>query len=391
MTERLSAFNECEVDLGALARNYERIAGFSKAPVMAVIKADAYGHGLVPAGLALSGAGCREIGVLDVEEALELKKHPVDADVTVLAGLHGPVQALRAVEAGLMVFAYDLAQIKALSKAAEYVGSIARVTIKIDTGMGRLGFPWEKAGYVISSIAKGKNVAILGLATHLATSGDAGAAGQLERFYEVGEKAKKRSGLDLRYSVLASGGILAHPGFPDGLSRAGLMLYGYAPLGPADPALARLPKSRNLVKSLERAMAVKSSLIQVREAKAGETVSYDRTFTVPRAMKVGTAPIGYAHGLGRARSSAGYALIGGRRARLLGRVCMNLTMYDIGGTGAAPGDPVILMGDQGGESIGADLIGSWEKTSAYEILCRLGSMNPRRHLRSAPRGRARRP
>ncbi|MDR2302046.1 MAG: alanine racemase, partial [Deltaproteobacteria bacterium] len=280
MTDYDSAFNVCEIDLGALARNYKKIAEFSRAPVMGVVKGDAYGHGLVPASLALAEAGCRELGVLDVGEALELKKHPIEAEVTVLAGLFGPEQSYQAVSAGVRVFAYDLAQIKTLAKAAERLNAQARITLKIDTGMGRLGFGWEKATYIVSSLAGLKNLSIEGLGTHLATNGDDGAKTQLERFYDLGEKIRKRTKSNISYSVLASGGILAHPDFPDDLSRAGLLLYGYSPLEPTDPALSGLKKSKNLINSLEKPMAVKTKLIQVREARAGETIGYDRTFEV---------------------------------------------------------------------------------------------------------------
>jgi alanine racemase len=382
VTDYASGFNECRVDLGALARNYKRVSEFSKCRVMAVVKGDAYGHGLVEAGLALVEAGCQDLGVLDLEEALALKRHPIEADITVLAGLHGQIQSIKAVEAGVVVFAYDLGQVMALSKIAERLDKTARILLKVDTGMGRLGIPWEKAPYTFSSLSSLKNLKIEGLCTHLATCGDDGAREQLERFAEVGFKAKKTAKGPLKLSALASGGILAHPGFPDDLSRTGIMLYGNTPLEPASPALSDLKKSKSLIKSLEPAMAITSRLIQVREAKAGETISYDRTFKVPKTLKFGTAPIGYVHGIGRSRSSTGHALIGGRKAKLLGRVCMNLTMYDLSGINAHPGDEVVIMGAQGDESIGAAQIGAWEGTSPYEILCRLGRLNQRRFYRS---------
>ncbi|MDR2386377.1 MAG: alanine racemase [Deltaproteobacteria bacterium] len=383
MTGYEGAFNACEIDLGALARNYKKIAEFSKAPVMGVVKGDAYGHGLVPSALALVEAGCRELGVLDVWEAMELKKHPIEAEITILAGLLGPEQSYRAVSEGLVVFAYDLAQIKTLAKAAENLDTRARIIFKIDTGMGRLGFGWEKASYIVSSLAGLKNLSIEGLSTHLATNGDEGAKTQLERFYDLGDKIRKRTKTEIKFSVLASGGILAHQDFPDNLSRAGLLLYGYSPLELTDPALTGMKKAKNLINSLEKPMTIKSKLIQVREAKAGETISYDRTFVVPKTMKIGTAPIGYVHGIGRSRSALGHALIGGQKAGLLGRVCMNLCLFDLGNNGQAKvGDEVVILGDQGHQSIGANLIGTWEKTSAYEILCHLGRLNPRFYKKS---------
>jgi alanine racemase len=386
MNEYSSSFNSCHVDLGALVRNYQKIADYSKNTVMAVIKGDAYGHGLIPCGQALTAAGCDQLGVLDLEEALSLKTYGLTADITVLAGLYGPIQSLKAVEAGLVVMAYDLEQINTLTKAAGKLNTKARIRLKIDTGMGRLGLPWEKAADIISNLATAKDLELVGLATHLATNGDQGAKKQLDCFYDLGEKTKKYFSSPLFYSVLASGGILAHQDFPDNLSRAGLLLYGYSPLDPADLSLAGLKEANNLIKNLEPVMTVKSRLIQVREAKVGETISYDRTFMVPKAMKFGTAPIGYVHGLSRTRSSQGYALICGHRADLLGRVCMNLTMYDLAGLSAEAGDEVVLLGSQGDEFIGADLFGCWQETSAYEILCHLGRSNPRVYNQSPVTG-----
>jgi alanine racemase len=377
MTDPLSAFNTCLVDLGALTRNYKRIASYSKSQVMGVIKGDAYGHGLIPCGQALVEAGCGNLGVLDLEEALALKRHGLPADIHVLAGLNGPSQSLRAVEAGLIVMAYDLGQLKTLDKAAEYLDTKARVRIKIDTGMGRLGFPWEKASYTISGLTALKNLQIEGLATHLATNGDQGALEQLERLADLAQKTNKHLKLPLKLSTLASGGLLAHSDFPDDLSRVGLLLYGYTPISPSEEALSRQKKAKNLIKSLEPVMTVKSSLIQVREAKAGETISYDRTFKATKTMRLGTVPIGYVHGLSRTRSGIGHALISGQKVKLLGRICMNLTMYDLTGNSAKLGDEVVILGRQGDNYIGADLASSWQKTSPYELLCLLGHLSPR--------------
>ena len=382
MNDYPSGFNSCRVDLGALARNYRRIADYSGCAVMGVVKGDAYGHGLIPCGEALAAAGCRHLGVLDLEEALALKRSGIPCDVSVLSGLHGPVQSLEAVEAGVAVFAYDPGQIAELAGAARRLGVKARIRIKLDTGMGRLGIPWEKAARTVGDFADDPDLEILGLATHLATNGDGGAAFQLERFLEVGGRLADRLPEELRHSVTASGGILAHRDFPDDLRRAGLMLYGYSPIEPDDPALADKPEARELVSSLEPVMTVASRLIQIREARPGETIGYDRTYEVEAPTRFGTAPIGYVHGLSLTRSSLGHALIGGREAGILGRVCMNLTMWDLRGNDARVGDEVVLVGRQGDALIGADRLAGWQRTSAYEILCHLGRANPRVYVRS---------
>ena len=147
-------------------------------------------------------------------------------------------------------------------------------------------------------------------------------------------------------------------------------------------ALADKPEARELVSSLEPVITVASRLIQIREARPGETIGYDRTYEVEAPTRFGTAPIGYVHGLSRTRSSLGHALIGGREAGILGRVCMNLTMWDLRGNDARVGDEVVLVGRQGDALIGADRLAGWQRTSAYEILCHLGRANPRVYVRS---------
>ncbi|MDR2456084.1 MAG: alanine racemase [Deltaproteobacteria bacterium] len=375
-----SSFNYCRIDLGALARNYKRICEFNQGPVMAVVKGDAYGHGLIPCARALATAGCQHFGVLDLEEARNLGFCGLKAKVTILAGLWGSIQSIDAVVHSISVFAYDLEQIQTLAQAAGSFMSQAQIWLKIDTGMGRLGIPWTEMARAIKEAASDQRIKLLGLATHLATNGDKEAEEQLSRLKMAGEMAKQYLDGPLLFSATASGGILAHQDFPDDLRRAGLLLYGYSPLEPGDPALQSNPKAKSLIKSLEPVMTVATRLIQVREAKAGETISYDRTFKADKPIRFGTAPFGYVHGMSRTRSSKGHALIGGRESNLLGRVCMNLTMYELSGKTGRPGDEVVLMGRQGKGFIGADLFGSWQQTSAYEILCHLGRSNPRHYV-----------
>lgn len=366
-----------------MSRNYLRVAQFAQSPVMAVIKGDAYGHGLEPCGAALAAAGCGQLGVMNLEEALALKKHRLPADITILSGLHGPVQSLKAVEAGVVVFVYDMGQMEVLASAGAVLRKKARIRLKIDSGMGRLGIPWEKAEKAILKAAANKHLEFLGLATHLATNGDQGANEQLSRFRDLGEKYGDYCSSRQTCSVMASGGVLAHQSFPSNLTRTGLMLYGYSPLKIDHPALEGRDKAKSLIQGLEPVMRVVTRLIQVRDASAGETIGYDRTYRVKSSIRLGTAPIGYAQGLSRTRSSQGHALVRGREAKLLGRVCMNLTMYDLSGISARPGDEVVLLGRQGEGFIGADQFGDWQNTSPYEILCHLGRQTLRVYRQSS--------
>ena len=385
MTDYPSSFNVCEIDLDALSRNYGRIVEFVKRPIMAVIKGDAYGHGLVPCAQALEAEGCQDFGVLDLEEAMALRRSGISAEITVLAGLSGPIQCLEAVKYGITVFAYGKDQLSGLHDAVNALKTKAKVWVKIDSGMGRLGFPLREAPLIVRSVYNNENFELKGMATHLPTNGDDDAKTQLVYFKEMGKTIESFIKAPLPLSALSSAGLICHPGFPDSLSRPGMLLYGYSPISSTDGTLDRKIQAQSFLNSLEPAMAIKSEIIQVRNAKWAETISYDRTHKVMnKEMPFATAPFGYTHGFSRTRSSKGFALIGGREAQLLGRVCMNLTMYDVTGIDAEVGDEVVLMGRQGKAFLGANVLGEWQGTNVYELLPHLGRMNPRFYKRSSP-------
>jgi alanine racemase len=375
-----SSFNTAEINLAALKSNFLAVKRLVSGQLMAVVKGDAYGHGLVECAKALSSVQASRLGVLDLEEATALKKAGVPAEIHILAGLHGTEQIDQAVQSGFVVTAYRVEQIAELSKAAQRTGRTALLMIKIDTGMGRLGIPWKEAAEAIPKLSRLDGLDVRGLATHLATSGDYEAQWQLKRFADLKDLANRSFTGRLLHSALASGGVLAHPDYPDDLSRVGIMLYGSSPLSEKDPAIFDLPASKNLIRSLQPVMSLKSRILAVRTFKSGETVSYDRTFTVQRDTAVATVPAGYVHGLSRTRSGKGWALVGGRKARLLGRVCMNLSMYDVTGAAVLPGQETVLLGAQGSEAITAETVGEWQGTNSYEILCMTGRLNPRRYV-----------
>jgi alanine racemase len=344
---------------------------------MAVVKGDAYGHGAIECAKTLVKAEAKDLGVLDIQEALALKRAGINADIHIIAGLDGQEDMTRAITSSFVIFAYSFEQISALSEIAKKLNRRARVRLKIDTGMGRLGVSWTGAVELIKSIKKLTSIKVEGLASHLATVGDGEAHNQLEHFKEIQKFAESQLPKPLKHSALAGGGLLAHTGYQDDLSRAGLLLYGYSPLPEDSPYLANLIASRTLIKSLKPVMKVKSRVLQVKTLKAGQTVSYDRTYKAQRDLTMAAVPFGYVHGLSRTHSDKGYALIKGRKAPLLGRVCMNLSLFDVSGLKAAVGDEVVFLGSQGEERIGADLAGSWQQTSAYEIVCLFGRLNPR--------------
>ncbi|MDR1083786.1 MAG: alanine racemase [Deltaproteobacteria bacterium] len=376
MSSDVLNFNQAEIDLAALRHNFICLQQmYPLRSLMAVVKGDAYGHGLEECARALVQAGAGNLGVLDAEEGVRLVKAKIQADIHILAGLQTKEQIKAAVENKLIIVAYSLPQLKLIEDLAPK-GSAAQVYLKIDTGMGRLGLPWREAPAVLPNLVRNTKIFFRGLMTHLATAGDSEAKLQLDRFEEIIEIEKSLSLTGGLHSALAGPGILAHPEYEDSMPRAGLLLYGANPLETVPEQIS--PERVGLIKKLKPVMTLVSQVIQVRTIRAGETVSYDRTYSAPSDLKAAVLPLGYVHGLSRSRSSNGWALIDGRPAPLLGRVCMNLTMFDVSShPDPRPGQRAVILGRDGQAVITAAQAAQWQGTSAYEIFCLFGRLNAR--------------
>jgi alanine racemase len=250
------------------------------------------------------------------------------------------------------------------------------------------------------------NLQVLGLATHLATISDKQAVDQLQAFHVIHKRAEEIFQRPLVASVLSGGALLAHPEYPDGLPRVGLALYGVAPprasLARPVPypveqlsypdvpmALPRLPgdlrqppppASLKLAAKLKPVMRASSTVIQVKRLRKGETVSYERTFKAPEDMTLAVIPFGYVNGLSSSRSGKGCALIRGAKAPQVGRVCMNLSAYDVTLIPSCrPGDEVVLLGGSEEETLDAYQEFGEEAANPYETLCLYGGLNRRVH------------
>jgi alanine racemase len=302
-------FNKVYVNLANLKKNYQTVKEYSSGrKLMAVVKGDAYGHGLTECSRALVEAGADCLGVLDANEGVRIREAKItEPDIFILAGIDSPNSIREALFHNLSVAAYDFPQLALLGKTAGDAGKKLKVFLKTDTGMGRLGVREDDAMEFVRKSLEYPFLEVLGLSTHLPAVGDQEAVLQLERFNSLCSEAEKILQKDLLNSALSGGAILAHPNYPDGLSRPGLVLYGTPPLfcasGNSDwggilgkdavKPFSQGPDPFTLAKKLLPVMRVVSRIIQLKTIRRGESVSYERTFRAERDSLIAIAPFGY--------------------------------------------------------------------------------------------------
>jgi alanine racemase len=362
------------IDLAALEHNYRQLRRRCQPPVkmLAVVKADAYGHGLIPVGRRLAQAGVDYLGVGSLEEGLVLRRSGISVPVLLLLGIQ-PREAERAVADDLEValFRRDVAQ--ALAAAARSQGKPARVHLKVDTGMGRLGLlPGEVLPF-LDWLQEYRQVEVLGLISHLAVADledKSYTVKQLREFTGLLAEARQQGWqLDLSH-IANSAALWEMPEAHLGLVRPGLMLYGSPPAPHRPPPV-----------ELRAVMAFTCQVLQVKRLPPGSSISYGCTYTTPDWCDLAVLPVGYCNGYSRLLSNRGEVLVHGRRAPIRGRVCMNLTMVEVTGLpDVKEGDTVTLMGADQGERLHAEDLAGWAQTISYEIYCALGTANPRRYL-----------
>lgn len=358
------------VDLGALRRNFEAVRArvAPRVKVLAAVKGDAYGHGAVPVARALEAAGCDALGVALVEEAALLRDSGVALPILCLGGVgrHG---AAEAVARDLAAALYDEGDAERLDAAARARGTRARVHLKVDTGMGRLGVPlpgWER---FLDRIAGFDGLHVEGLFTHFA-EGEATdvtfTEEQLRRFRRAAAAARSRGVAPTILHAANSGALLQHPSAHFDMVRPGIALYGYPPGG---------------AMQAEAVMRVATQVLFVRDLPAGAPVSYGRRFVTARPSRVATLPVGYADGYPRALGGRASVLLGGQRCPVVGTVCMDLAMVDVTDlpVPVESGDEAVLLGEQAAARIDAAEIAGWADTIPYEVLTGFTPRVPRLH------------
>ncbi len=363
-----------EVDLDAIANNVRELKAAAQpaAKFMAVVKADGYGHGAYPVARAALEAGAEWLGVAILEEGLALRKNGFACPIMVM-GYVPPAVALEAVGADLRVACYQMGLAEALSRAASRHGWTARIHVKVDTGMGRIGLNPNEALDFIRQVRELPGIEVEGLFTHFAASDEADKEYthlQAERFDRLCRALSDEGMLPPVRHAANSAAIIDLPEYSFNLVRAGIALYGLPPSSEVSQ------RARLLA-----AMSWKARLSHVKKVPAGTKISYGCTFETSRASVIATVPAGYADGFARRWSNQGRILVRGREVPIVGRVCMDQFMVDLtdlpGAGEISHGEEVVLIGCQGDLAITMD---DWARelgTINYEIACLVGRRVPR--------------
>jgi alanine racemase len=359
-----------EVDLGALEFNYRQIKKRIPEDVklLAVVKADAYGHGAVPVSLRLERLGVEYLGVAIPEEGVELRKGGVKAPILVLGGIFGgEVDQIFRFRLTPVIFRKD--SLETLSREAERRRRKVKVHLKVDTGMGRLGVPLNLWPDFLREVRRFPKIETEGILSHFSmTDEEKGFTQKQWRAFQRAVAIAQELGISSRYLHMASSATLtAFPAYSARLVRPGIMLYGSYPS----------PTFRSLV-SLKPVMTLKTRIHFLKSVPPGTRISYGGTFKARRESLIATLPIGYADGYSRALSNHGEVLVGGKRAPVVGNVCMDFIMVDVTDIPrVSVGDEVVLMGRQGKEQITPEEIAEKIDSISYEVLCSIGKRVPR--------------
>lgn len=363
-----------EVDLDAIAHNIRVIrkrVGLDR-KIMAIVKADGYGHGAAPAAKTALAAGADQLAVSSVEEGVELREHGIEAPILVLS--QPPMRAIP------YLLAYDLTPTViteefalALGEEADLNGMVAKYHLAIDTGMNRIGIFYLDVVDFLQAINFHRGLELAGVFTHFATADDASDWDfrmQLQRFKEALQLMRNAR---IDYGLAHSANSAATQRYPESyfdMVRVGITMYGLAP----SPVLRDCD-------DLRPAMAVKAQVIQVREPQMGEGVSYGFNYRVAKPVQIATVPIGYADGVRRNLSGRMRVLHKGRPCRQVGNICMDMMMIEIPLDASVPkaqvGDEIVILGAQGDYEITADMMADEIDTINYELICMFGARLPR--------------
>ncbi|MBN2034393.1 MAG: alanine racemase [Deltaproteobacteria bacterium] len=364
--------NSVVIDQAALAHNFNQVRSLvgPQVKIMGVVKTDAYGHGLVSVSKALARMAVDCLGVAHFHEAVQLRESGLALPVFILSGIRSREEARAVIEHRLSPVFFDLPTVEIIAEECVRLGKRASIHVKVDTGMGRLGILQKDLVPFLRKVISFKSLDLGGFISHLSSADDPDRCftnSQIENFADAIETARAM-GFDLPLNSLAnSAGVMSYPESHFEMVRPGIMLYGGLPS----------PDFRSPV-SLRPVMSFKAAVLQVRNMSEGIPVGYGRTYYTKGDQKIAVISAGYGDGLPRRISNRGQVLIRGRKAGIVGRVCMNLIMADVSAiNGLEPGDEAVFLGCQAGSCITGDDVARWAETISYEVFCSIGQRSKR--------------
>lgn len=367
-----------EINLDAIAENTQNIRKIvnSNSEIMAVVKADAYGHGAVEVSKVVLYNGASSLAVAIADEGIQLRQNNINVPILILGYTPEP-KIEEAVKFNLIqsVFTYDMAN--SISKSAYKLGKIAKIHIKLDTGMGRIGFsPDDKSVETIKSICNLKNIYVDGIFSHFATSDEKDKSftyTQAEIFQNFIDRLEN-AGIHIPTKHIAnSGSIIDLPQFSFNMVRAGIILYGMYPSEFVDKSCL----------NLKPAMGLKTQISYIKDVPSDFPVSYGRTYFTKAPSRIATVPVGYADGYSRLLSNRGRVIVNGKYAPIIGRVCMDQFMIDVTDIPDIHiGNDVILIGRQKNREVTVEEIADIIGTINYEIVCMISKRIPRVYIKN---------
>ena len=359
-----------EIDLDALAHNtrvLKRQAG--SAALAAVVKANAYGHGVVAVAQAVLEAGADRLAVICVDEGQQLRGAGIRAPILVMGHTHVS-EAERIVDLRLTPTVNCLEMGLALAAQAEAAGTVQPVHIKVDTGLNRYGLPPQEAVALAEALRGIAPLEVEGIYTHFASADEGDKSFTLEQFLAFIAAAQQLPWIPIRH-VSNTATLLDCPEMSLDMVRPGVGIYGLYPSPHVSHTL-----------ELKPVLSLKSRLVRLTRLSPGDSVSYGRTWRASRPSLIGLVMCGYGDGLSRVLSNRGSLVVQGQRAPIVGRVCMDMCMVDVTDIpGVAEGDEVVIIGSQGDSHISAGELGEMCGTISYEILCGISQRVPRLYLR----------
>jgi alanine racemase len=367
-----------EVNLDNLAHNIRQIRNNVTAPasIMGIVKADGYGHGALEVSRVLIEEGVQRLGVAVLDEAIELRQDGIDVPILIL-GYTPPELFERVLEYDITPTLYSFEDAVKLSDLASQKGQRAKIHLKLDTGMGRIGMiPGEDSAEKVSNIYKLPGIIIEGIFTHFSVADEKDKTytrGQYEKFTQFVNALKERG---IEIPIRHAGNSATSIDLPEmhlDMVRPGVILYGLYPSDEVDRK--KVP--------LKPLASLKAVIAHVKTVPPGTSIGYGRKYISTGERVIATLPIGYADGYTRLLSGKAEVLVHGVRAPLAGNICMDQCMIDVTGIeGVKVGDEAVLMGQQGQDSITAEELGSLLGTINYEIVCMIGKRVPRVYIKN---------